>query len=73
MFKVIESNGKKLVLKRSERRLPTKTNSKVKKIHIAPLPNYGNTGMCLCGILKPKQSLEEFSALYGLKKKGYTK
>lgn len=73
MFKIIESNGKRLVLKPSDRKPSTQTNGAGEKIQIVPIANYNNTGMCLCGVLNPKQSIEEFSALYQLKKKGYTK
>ena len=72
-FKVIELDGKKLVLKRSSRKPSMQSVEGGQKIQIVPLPNYGNTGMCLCGILKPGQSIEEFSVLYQLKKKGYSK
>jgi len=68
MFKVIESNGKSLVLKISDRKPSTQTNGEGEKIQIVPLPNFQNTGLCLCGMLRPKQTIEDFIKKYNAKK-----
>lgn len=71
-FLTIEVSGRMHVVKDCKR--PIQYDAKMKTtLSSIPSANYRGTGMGLCGILQPGQTLQEFTALYGLKKKGYTK
>lgn len=60
MFKTIEVLGHQHVIKEMSRQPLSDTKLQA---------NYRNTGMCLCGILRKKQSLENFIANYIQRKK----
>lgn len=59
-YKVLKVNGKEHILKPSMRMFAAHTNLYGHRIEAIPQANYRGTGMCLCGVLKKDQSLEQF-------------
>jgi len=67
-FQIIDVDGQSHVVKECYRPghyLDPDTREKIP----VDQPNYRGTGMCLCGILKKGQTLDEFTRLYIEKKK----
>ncbi len=62
-FQIIEVHGHKHVLKPSSRVKSYFVQNGV-RTELIPNPDYLNTGMCLCGILKAGQTLDEFIKEY---------
>lgn len=63
-FSLIDVNGHHHVIIRINRGDATKISGKKTIITPMPQPNYRNTGMALCGVLKPGQTLDQFTATY---------
>lgn len=67
-FLVVEVTGKRHVVKDCKRPIQYDAIRKTTLLSI-PSANYLGTGMGLCGILKPEQTLEDFREKYLSRKK----
>nr|WP_319268244.1 hypothetical protein [uncultured Draconibacterium sp.] len=63
-FKVIEVNKHRHVLVEATRSESVTTIGNTTFRNEVEPANYRNTGMALCGILKPEQTLDQFKANY---------
>ena len=70
IFKTIMLNNRVFVLKENRNgNQPFSGNTENKNRQaLSRLPNFNNTGMCLCGVLSENQTLDDFVSRYYAKK-----